>query len=202
MKQDINLYQSVFHPRRDFFQSKNILLYLLVLLLVLAMIWGMKAAQLSNLKNQVQEVAKEKQRLQNRIQRLENKYPKPKVNKDLKKRVSKLRQEKKKRLNLLDNLDKEMPRSEQGFSDYLQGLARQKVDGLWIGNFKIVLDEEAYFHLEGWTYKAQLIPKYLRNLSREDSFSRIAFDKIKVNRVEDKSDVLGFSLSTRDRAAP
>ncbi len=198
MKQDINLYQSVFHPKRELFGSKNILLFLLILLFVLAMIWGSKAVQLSNLKSQVQEVAKRKQSLQEKVQRLETKYPESKASKDLKKRVAKLRQEKEQRLNLLDDLDREMPKSEQGFTGYLQALARQKVDGVWIGNFQIVLDEEKYFLLEGWTYKAQLIPKYIRKLSREESFSGIGFNKIKIQRVEDKSDLLGFSLSTKN----
>ncbi len=197
MKQTINLFQSSFHPRKDPFRSRNLILVFLAAAICIGLVWGLKASQVSVMRSQVQEAKIAKQTLQQQVLDLESRHPAPTLKPGLQNRLAELRQGREDRLQLLATLEERPLRSEQGFAEYLQGLARQRVKGLWLSNIEIILDQAEQLLLKGRTSQAEFIPRYLRKLSTEETFSGITFQSVRMERLEEQPEIISFSLATR-----
>jgi len=82
-----------------------------------------------------------------------------------------------------------------GFSGLLGGLARQRLEGLWLTHLSISAGG-SNIALNGSTLKAELLPKYLQRLSAETAFSGITFQKFVMGRDGDKTQRLNFNLQS------
>jgi hypothetical protein len=202
MRQEINLYQSVFRPKRDPLRSRNLLLCLAALLLVLGSLWWLQGTRLASLERRVEASDQRRRQLKQQVRQLEAEHPEPTVSSRLKQRATALRQARQDRILLLERLKDRLPEAEQGFSAYLGGLARQRVEGVWLRSITIDLSETEYLLLEGRSEKAELIPRYLQRLSREEPFQGIAFDSMRLQRLEEHPEVLGFRLTTHSGGRP
>lgn len=202
MRQEINLYQSVFRRKKDPFRSLNLLLIVCLVLAACGFLWGLKASEVSSLKDQTRAADQRRHHLQGQIRKLEAEHPVQTVNPRLKSRVAALRQGRESRLRLLATLEERIPESEQGFSAYLRGLARQRVQGVWLSSFEISLKQTEKLLLEGQASQAELLPRYLQRLSREGSFAGVAFERMRLKRVEGRQEVIRFSLATHKEARP
>ena len=80
-----------------------------------------------------------------------------------------------------------------GFIDHISGLARQRIDGLWLTQIRIG-SGGTDVALRGTTSKAALLPKYLQRLSKEKAFAGTEFKNLLIARQENKKKWLDFSL--------
>jgi Tfp pilus assembly protein PilN len=86
----------------------------------------------------------------------------------------------------------------EGFSPQFIGLARQRVNGLWLTRIEV---SGAQLALTGVALSEELIPRYLRRLGGEGVFTGTAFQQALLERAGD-GDELRFELRTRLGAAP
>jgi len=75
-----------------------------------------------------------------------------------------------------------------GFAPQLSGLARQRLEGLWLTSLYIH-DGGEKLNLRGSTSTADLLPKYLQRLAQEPSFHGIEFKTFVMQRAKDKAQV-------------
>lgn len=80
-----------------------------------------------------------------------------------------------------------------GFSPQFIGLARQRVNGLWLTKIEVSGGQLA---LQGVALSEELIPRYLRRLGAENVFAGTAFQQASLERAAE-GDELRFELRTQ-----
>lgn len=83
-----------------------------------------------------------------------------------------------------------------GFVEHISGLARQRIDGLWLTKIRIAAGGTDVA-LRGTTSKPALLPKYLQRLSAEKIFVGTEFKSLFMSRQEKKKQWLDFSLKNK-----
>ena len=81
----------------------------------------------------------------------------------------------------------------KGFIEHVSGLARQRIEGLWLTQIRIA-GGGTNISLQGTTSKSSLVPKYLQRLSAEKAFVGTEFQSLVMARQEKKKQWLNFSL--------
>ena len=91
----------------------------------------------------------------------------------------------------------------KGFIEHVSGLARQRIEGLWLTQIRIA-GGGTNISLQGTTSKSLLVPKYLQRLSAEKAFVGTEFQSLVMARQEKKKQWLNFSLQNTktDEVAP
>lgn len=77
------------------------------------------------------------------------------------------------------------PNATTGFSDYLRGLARQTVNGLWLTGFAVGQGGEG-MEIRGRMLVAERLPDYIRRLNGEKVFQGRQFVSLSVERPVEK----------------
>jgi Tfp pilus assembly protein PilN len=76
------------------------------------------------------------------------------------------------------------PTATAGFADYLRGLARQSVNGLWLTGFSVAQGGEG-MEIRGRMLAAERLPDYIRRLNAERVFAGRQFVSLQVERSVD-----------------
>lgn len=88
-----------------------------------------------------------------------------------------------------------------GFSFLLQGLGRQRdsIKDLWLK--KIKFSRGGYhLHLDGSSYQADLLPKFIQALSEEEIYKDREFKELNILRSKDNKTMVDFILDTQHQA--
>jgi hypothetical protein len=83
-----------------------------------------------------------------------------------------------------------------GFSQYLEGLARQRVEGLWLTGFRIVNGGKG-LELRGKALSPELVPVLVQRLGEEAVFAGLSFSVLKLERPADGPAAVSFTLTTK-----
>src|SRR5690606_30656186 len=118
---------------------------------------------------------------------------------ELRAAVESARRERDMKLRLLELMQDRPQGTAMGFSAAFAGLARQRVDGLWLTGVEISRDGATQeLTLHGMTARADLVPQLVQRLGVEPAFQGLRFRHLRVFRPDgDDSDALAFELSTR-----
>jgi len=83
-----------------------------------------------------------------------------------------------------------------GFSAILVALARQHQPGIVLTRIEVA-DDGARFSLQGNASEARIVPQYLARLGLEEAFAGMAFDKLVLSEVGDRTrfEVRGLALT-------
>jgi MSHA biogenesis protein MshI len=101
------------------------------------------------------------------------------------------------RRRLLETLDPVSTNPDSGFSEHLQGLARQSVDGVWFTN--IFLQEGGLLlSLSGRAKSPELVPQFLKKLAAEPIYQGHRFQIFKINSPEDNVNIWDFEIKAQD----
>lgn len=86
------------------------------------------------------------------------------------------------RSEVLATLRRSLGPDAHAFADYLRGLARQSVSGLWLTGFSIAAGGNGRTGMEirGRTVDPALLPEYIRRLNREAAFQGQTFAALKL----------------------
>lgn len=84
----------------------------------------------------------------------------------------------------------------KGFVEHVIGLARQRIDGLWLTKIRIE-NGGANIELSGVTSSPSLLPRYLQRLSAEKIFVGTEFKSLKMVRQNNNKQWLDFSLKSK-----
>lgn len=82
-----------------------------------------------------------------------------------------------------------------GFSDHLEALAREHVDGAWLTSITIA-NGGGKLTLEGKSIDAELVPVYIKRLATAPVFRDQKFNILDLERIPGADDMLSFNIGT------
>jgi hypothetical protein len=182
MSHQINLYDPALLRHRNWLTAPN-LLFAVVLLAVLLLGWGAwariqasgLATEAATLDSRTKSAREESVALGSQ---LASRKPDPKLELDL----AAMRELLGVRQGILDALGQggaEGAPEPVRYADYLRGLARQSVSGLWITGFSVGADGSR-MEILGRTLDPALLPEYIRRLNAEAAFRGHRFAALNV----------------------
>ncbi|OEU62118.1 MAG: hypothetical protein BA870_03085 [Desulfuromonadales bacterium C00003094] len=193
MTQQINLYQSAVFIRTSPFAARRLLLAVTVGVGLLLLGYGVARWQLWRTTGHLADLTAQEQAAQQRIVDLQQSYPVKAYSETLARQVTQLRAEKAARLPLLTLLVDHSPDEFPGFSEHLQGLAREDLAGVWLRDV-VLADGGHSLVLQGSALRAELVPRYVKRLSRQPSFAGLEFASLVMSRSEDRKEAVDFVL--------
>ncbi len=183
MSQQVNLYQPILRAQPKVFSAQTILQFSGLLLLGLSLIYGYARWQDAKLARTVISLQAQQDAMLKRIEDFNTRYPVKQKNPDLERQLATLTDERSGKARALDVLSGRVLGNTRGFSSYLEGLARQHVEGLWLTGVAISEGGEQ-LGLTGSTLDAQLVPRYLQQLSAEQVYKGREFKTFQMQRGE------------------
>lgn len=127
---------------------------------------------------------------------LQTAFAKRKKDRTLKKQINKKTMELANKQKVIGILSQDKFGNTEGFIEHISGLARQRIDGLWLTKIRIA-SGGTNVALDGITSKPSLLPKYLQRLSSEKVFVGTEFQSLLMSRDEKKKQWLSFSLQNK-----
>lgn len=191
--QQVNLYQDELREIKLNYSFEILLKLSGIIIVALSMLSGFKYYQLQQDQITLAEINKKNDILKTEKQKIEQ--SKGKKDTGLTQKITEKTKELANKQKVVQILTQDKFGNTNGFSGYLSGLARQRLEGLWLTNLSIS-GGGGNIALNGSTLKADLLPKYLQRLSAEKAFSGITFQKFLMGRDADKTRWLNFSLKS------
>ena len=181
MSQQINLYNPLFEPRREWL-SFNVAAA--VILAVLGLIAAGSIAANWRYHSLVRQEQAASQRLANakeEMTRLANQLAGRQKDPQLLAELDRAQAELKSRDEVIAVLQGGALGNTSGYSEYLRAFARQSIEGLWLTGFSI---SGAGHHvvIEGRTLRADLVPDYLQRLNREHILKGSTFAEMQMQQ--------------------
>lgn len=183
MNQQINLYLPEFHRKKDWLDLNNMVSVLGMLVIVLLLVTGVEYWQLNGLESDLESRQQQRADLIAETARLQESFGVQSEDPQLRAQVNALENELQSKEVLLTFLDGRNIGTTTGFSEYLADLARFHLAGLRLtgvtlsgGGSRIILNGEVL--------NAELVPDYLKNLRRGQTFSGKEFEMLRIRDVE------------------
>ena len=199
MKQSVNLYTEAFQPSREWLTLGRMLSLVAVVLLVVAGIGGALRYQLAGAEARLAEIEAREAEKQQSVETLQEQVADRKKDPALEEQVTRLEQRVRDRRRLVERADSVAKASNEGFTPYLEGLARQTLDGLWLTRIRVDLMRDR-MGLSGRTTDGQNVPEYLQRLQKESVFEGRRFARFGIERPEDGGPLSFDVASTRESA--
>lgn len=181
MSQQINLYNPLFEPRREW-MSFDVAATTVLILLGLFVVGGIAASWHHGvLVRQDQAVSQRLTQAREEMTRfasqLSSRQKDPKLLAELDRTLADLRS----RDEVVAVLQGGVLGNTTGYSEYLRAFARQSIDGLWLTGFSI---SGAGHHvvIEGRALRADLVPDYLQRLNREQILQGSTFAEMQMQQ--------------------
>jgi len=84
----------------------------------------------------------------------------------------------------------------EGFVEQLTGLARQRIEGLWLTEL-VIRRGGTRLDMQGRSLKPEYVPNYLQKLSAESIFAGTDFENLTIHRSADHPGQLDFQLQSK-----
>ncbi len=193
--QQVNLFQPIFRKERVAFSVSMLLLVVLVALLGMSGIYGYAWRQNQQIRELLTTVEARSAHLVQQAGGMDNQLAAPGTDEELEHKLQQLGDKQKTRKDLLDNLTSQTAGNHVSFSDFLKGLGRQVLPGMWFRDIK-VSEGGASLELEGSVLQPELVPKLLKKLHDEPAFAGKAFRVVRLNRQDEGTGEIRFLLLT------
>jgi hypothetical protein len=194
--QQINLYQPALRPARVPLSAATVARITLVFALGLVAISIYQHRQVEDLEDRLSALERLRDTTQSRILALSEVVAGRGRDAGLADAIQARREDLVRKQWVLNELTGVGKATVQGFSGLLEGLARQRVEGLWIDAVQ-VRDGGRDLALTGSARSAELVPVLLQRLGGEPAFARRAFRSLIVERPEAEPRRVDFALRTR-----
>ena len=183
MRQQINLYDPILrHPRPVFSAATSAEGLVLVFLgLVLFQIYAQW--RVSSLSASVEELRNTRTVAEKRYEALQARTPRKTPDPGLDGRIANLTEEVARATKLADALGAGGFGNASGMSGYLVGLARQRIEGLWLTRIEIREGGNA-IDISGRSSSAEQVPQYLKKLADEQAFKGRTFGGLALQKEE------------------
>lgn len=196
MIQRINLYTEELRGRHIRFPASQLLSVLGVAAVLMLAVYGVFAGQLAAVRAERGELGPRVQAMRQDLTRLADEAANRRASPALERRLHALRTELERKRRLIGALDGTDIGNPVGFSAYLEGLGRRRIEGLWLNEI-VVADGGAQLALRGSTVAETLVPAYLHALSTEGAFEGREFTTFWMRRPEDGARRIDFALATQ-----
>ena len=197
--QQVNLYQEMFHREQTWLNARGILIISGALAGLLLLLYGQAffSAWLD-----VRSVAKLELRKAEQAQRLKElkaQVPGPAKGQVLAREIEALTKEVRVRERLYEVIVPGTGGNIEGFSSYLEGLARQRIHGVWLQTIRINEGGDDLM-LVGYTLRPDGVPDLLEKLRSEPAFMGRDFRRLLLERTSGESNAVRFTISTHEGA--
>lgn len=194
--QQVNLYSDELKTQKLNYSSLTVMQLSVFIVVVLSVAAGFRTYQLKQ-----QQSAFEVKQAAHKIamadlKTLQSELSKRKKDTKLKKQVTEKTKELANKQKVLGILSQDEFGNTDGFIEHISGLARQRINGLWLTKVRIA-SGGTDIALRGTTSKPALLPKYLQRLSAEKVFVGTEFQSLLMSRQEKKTQWLNFSLQNK-----
>jgi len=201
VKQQVDLYQPPFRKTETALSATSLLAIGAALIgaLLLATGWVEWRAwsgsrQLASLEQRRAEEAA-------RVVALARTHPPWQTDSALERQSADLAAERDAKVRLLRLLTNESLGNTTGFSEQVSGLARRRVPGLWLRQIRIRRGGHE-LSLAGSAIEPELVPRFVQQLGLEPVFAGSDFRTLRMERPEDETRRIDFTLATDEEALP
>ena len=191
--QQINLYQAAFQKKGVMVSAQQVLFAgagLLVLLIGVTMFYYI---QIMQLESEVEVAKSEQLDKTSQLETLQKQVQARSKSKKVLNNIETLTIEIANKQKVLQILSNQKFGNTKGFTEHVKGLARQRVDGMWLTGISISRGGE-HLALTGLTQQAKLLPQYLQKLSSEEAFLGKEFETLSILRNQNNTKWLDFNL--------
>lgn len=197
MTQQINLYLDEFRSRTDPLDAKHIGIGAIVLLVILAALSAGLVWQARGVEARVAELERERDTAQAELTRKQQRLQSLQAEQDDDEQLRRLRAELAAKQRLADFLESGRFGTRSGFSGYLQALARNRVEDLWLARVELHGGGNR-LRVTGHALDPETVPAFLSGLADQESFSGYRFRTVRIDRT-DEEDRLDFLLASDRR---
>ena len=199
MKQQVNLYTEAFRPNQAFLTLELASGLTGLGLAVVVAVAGWFYYQVQQLETQQKAMEDRLAVQQDAVTSLNEELEQRTRDPQLQDRIERLEQRAEQRKRLLGRADAVVQASSEGFTPYLEGLARQTADELWLTRINVNLMRET-LQFEGKNLNGDAVPDFLRRLRQEPVFDGRRFARLEIGREEQGSGLRFNIASQRDGA--
>lgn len=194
--QQVNLLQDELKIQKLKYSALLLVQLTLFLLVILSVVAGFNYIQLQQHQASLVDNKQQHKSAMQELQKIQAELALREKDINLAKKIVQKTNELANKQKVLNILSRDEFGNTKGFIEHVSGLARQRIDGLWLTQIRIS-EGGTGVTLQGTTSKASLLPKYLQRLSSEKAFSGIEFQSLLMARQEKKKQWLNFSLQNQ-----
>jgi hypothetical protein len=199
--QQVNLYQDELKKQKLNYSAAVLVQLCLVLIIVFSAFAGFRYFQLQQHQQTLAEQQQKQKLVMAELQKIQAELSLRKKDAALAKRITDKTKELANKQKVLGILSRDEFGNTEGFIEHISGLARQRIDGLWLTQIRIA-EGGTNISLKGSTSRSSLLPKYLQRLSAEKAFNGTEFESLVMARQEKKKQWLNFSLHNKKAEEP
>lgn len=196
MIQQVNLYTDELRPTKEPLQARAAGGLLIVLLVFLILAGGFAHWESGNARESQQAMQAQVNALQDELAALEQTVAAKVEDPDLVNVMRELDQAVQQRRLVLSQVESLVLTDGGYFSAYLEALARQTLDGLWLTTIDLGRSASD-IRLTGQTRAGERVPEYLQRLSNEPAFNGSEFHTFTLDRGEEGR-LIHFRVATDD----
>lgn len=194
MIQQVNLYTDELRPRREPLQARTAGALLIALLAFLVLVSGFARWEYGDALEEQRAMQRQVELLQDELTGLEQTVAARQEDPDLVAAMRTLDHEVKQRRQVLSQVETLVIADGRHFSAYLEALARQTLDGLWLNTIDLGRSASD-IRLTGTARAGERVPQYLQRLSAEPAFNGSEFHSFALDRA-DEGRLINFSVAT------
>lgn len=191
--QQVNLYQDELKTKTLSYSSKLLFQVSIILIVVFSVATAFSYFQLQQHETSLAEHQLKQKTAMAELQKIQKQLSLRKKDMNLAKRLTEKTAELTNKQKVLNILSRDEFGNTKGFIEHVSGLARQRIEGLWLTKIRIA-NGGTDVALHGTTLKAEYVPKYLQRLSSEKIFTGTEFESLSMVRQKKKKKWLNFSL--------
>ena len=201
--QQVNLYQDELRPKKLNYSAVMLTQLCVILVVVFAVATGFIYFQLQQHQMKLALSQQKQKSAMSSLQKIQTELSLRKKDATLAKRIVDRTKELSSKQKVLNILSRDEFGNTKGFIEHVSGLARQRIEGLWLTKIRIA-SGGTNVSLTGTTNQPSLLPKYLQRLSAEKAFAGTEFESLLMARQAKKKQWLNFSLQNikAEEAAP
>jgi Tfp pilus assembly protein PilN len=186
MYQQVNLYQPIFRKQRQIFSAVAMAQALGIVAVALLLIYAYGLTGVRSVESELVHLEGREKALTTQLMRID---PALGANRraELEAELGRLNATLVDQQRLIDVLREHPLGRTEGFSGFLEALARQRTAELWLTSFAINGGSGA-IELVGRTLRPVLVPEYMQRLGREAALSGQRFDRFEIERDEESGE--------------
>lgn len=195
MRQQVNLLAPMFRKQPTLFSARVTLVIGALVVAMLGLIYGATAWRGAMLAGEQARLEKQRDLATRRLNDLAAQLQGRGRNESLAAELTALTQERDRKAQAMTALSRSELANTTGFSPQFMGLARQRLNGLWLTHIEVSASGRQ-IALDGVTLSEELIPKYLKKLGAEAVFAGTEFGHARLQRVHADGNQIQFQLRT------
>ena len=194
--QQVNLYRDELRTQKLKYSALILMQLSIFIIVVFSAISVLKFFQLQQQQIRFSDSQEKQKTIMRELSTLQSELAKQVKDRTLIKKIDQKTTELVNKQKVLGILSQDEFGNTNGFVEHISGLARQRIDGLWLTKIRIAAGGTDVA-LRGTTSKPALLPKYLQRLSAEKIFVGVEFQSLLMSRQENKKQWLDFSLKNK-----